>query len=236
MRQKRKPKLTAPGIWLSGPISTRTFSTLAGASHTAKRKVVLTCARRMPSREGYAPPKMKSDQLVPNADAQGREKKNQRAAASTDLASRAPGHPRTHCSATIATMPALQKMDLQRAAPWSYDDKSGQNRAATIKGAHYPDPAETTIPGHAGPYKKLVVVEEVDGSSKELGSRIEVMRGSRFSDFASRYQLVASLIDWRQLVPPCERQRVAVIAGWVRHPSSCRFPTRRFCSAASRYF
>src|SRR5207237_161601 len=69
MRQKRKPKLTAPGIWLSGPISTRTFSTLAGASHTAKRKVVLTCARRMPSREGYAPPKMKSDRLVPNADA-----------------------------------------------------------------------------------------------------------------------------------------------------------------------
>src|SRR6266550_3609961 len=46
-----------------------------------------------------------------------REKKNQRAAASTDLASRAPGHPRTHRSATIATMPALQKMDLQRAAP-----------------------------------------------------------------------------------------------------------------------
>src|SRR5207244_13417881 len=70
MRQKRKPKLTAPGIWLSGPISTRTFSTLAGASHTAKRKLVLTCARRTPSREGYAPPKMKSDQLVPNADAQ----------------------------------------------------------------------------------------------------------------------------------------------------------------------
>ena len=69
MRQKRKPKLTAPGIWLSGPISTRTFSTSAGASHTAKRKVVLTCARRTPSREGYAPPKMKSDQLVPNADA-----------------------------------------------------------------------------------------------------------------------------------------------------------------------
>ena len=29
------------------------------------------------------------------------------------------------------------------------------------------DPAETTIPGHAGPYKKLVVVEEVDGSSEE---------------------------------------------------------------------
>jgi SRSO17 transposase len=44
-----------------------------------------------------------------------REKKNQRAAASTDLASRAPGHPRTHRSATTATMPALQKMDLQRA-------------------------------------------------------------------------------------------------------------------------
>src|SRR5437016_514940 len=68
MRQKGKPKLTAPGIWLSGPISTRTFSTSAGVSHTAKRKVVLTCARRTPSREGYAPPKMKSDQLVPNGD------------------------------------------------------------------------------------------------------------------------------------------------------------------------
>jgi hypothetical protein len=45
-----------------------------------------------------------------------REKKNQRAAASTDLATRAPGHPRTHCSATAATMPALPKMDLQQAA------------------------------------------------------------------------------------------------------------------------
>jgi SRSO17 transposase len=45
-----------------------------------------------------------------------RKKKNQRAAASTDLASRAPSHPRTHRSTTTATMPALPKMDLQRAA------------------------------------------------------------------------------------------------------------------------
>ena len=45
-----------------------------------------------------------------------REKKNQRAPASTNLAGRAPRHPRTHRSATIATMPALPKMDLQRAA------------------------------------------------------------------------------------------------------------------------
>jgi hypothetical protein len=45
----------------------------------------------------------------------GREKKNQRAAASTVPASRASGHPRTHRSAT-ATMPALPKMDLQHAA------------------------------------------------------------------------------------------------------------------------
>ena len=44
-----------------------------------------------------------------------REKKNQRATASTDLASRAPRHPRTHRSATTAAMPALPKMDLQRA-------------------------------------------------------------------------------------------------------------------------
>jgi len=45
-----------------------------------------------------------------------RKKKNQRAAASTDLASRAPSHPRTHRSTTAAAMPALPKMDLQRAA------------------------------------------------------------------------------------------------------------------------
>jgi len=44
-----------------------------------------------------------------------REKKNQRAAASTDFASRAPGHSRTHRSATITAMPTLQKMALQRA-------------------------------------------------------------------------------------------------------------------------
>ena len=45
-----------------------------------------------------------------------RKKKNQRAAASTDLASRAPRHPRTHRSATTATMPKLPQMDLQPAA------------------------------------------------------------------------------------------------------------------------
>jgi SRSO17 transposase len=44
-----------------------------------------------------------------------REKKNQRAASSTDLASRAPSHPRIHRPIT-ATMPALPKMDLQRGA------------------------------------------------------------------------------------------------------------------------
>jgi hypothetical protein len=45
-----------------------------------------------------------------------RKKKNQRTAASADLASRAPGHPRPDRAATTATMPALPKMDLQRAA------------------------------------------------------------------------------------------------------------------------
>jgi SRSO17 transposase len=45
-----------------------------------------------------------------------REKKNQRAAASADLARRAPRHPRTHRSTTSAAMPALPKMDVQRAA------------------------------------------------------------------------------------------------------------------------
>jgi SRSO17 transposase len=44
-----------------------------------------------------------------------REKKNQRATTSTDLARRAPGHPQPLRSATTATMPALQKMDLQQA-------------------------------------------------------------------------------------------------------------------------
>ena len=45
-----------------------------------------------------------------------REKKNQRAAASTDTARRTPIHPRNYRSATTATMPALPEMDLQRAA------------------------------------------------------------------------------------------------------------------------
>src|ERR1700747_2170776 len=45
-----------------------------------------------------------------------REKKNQRPAAATNLASRAPSHPRTYRSATTATMPALPEMDLQPAA------------------------------------------------------------------------------------------------------------------------
>jgi hypothetical protein len=43
-------------------------------------------------------------------------KKNQRATASTDIARRTPGHRRTHRSAITATMPAPQKMDLQRKA------------------------------------------------------------------------------------------------------------------------
>jgi len=46
----------------------------------------------------------------------GRKKKNQRAAAETNLAGRASGHPRTHRSTTAATMPTLPQMDLQREA------------------------------------------------------------------------------------------------------------------------
>jgi SRSO17 transposase len=45
-----------------------------------------------------------------------REKKNQWPAASTNLAGRAPGHPRTHRPAATATMPTLPQMDLQRPA------------------------------------------------------------------------------------------------------------------------
>jgi SRSO17 transposase len=45
-----------------------------------------------------------------------REKKNQRAATSTDTARRAPSHRRIGRSATTAAMPVLQKMDLQRKA------------------------------------------------------------------------------------------------------------------------
>jgi hypothetical protein len=47
---------------------------------------------------------------------EGGKKKNQRAATATNLASGASGHPRTHHSTTTAPMPALPKMDLQRAA------------------------------------------------------------------------------------------------------------------------
>jgi SRSO17 transposase len=46
----------------------------------------------------------------------GREKKIQWATASTNLAGRAPRHPRTYRSTAAATMPALPKMDLQQAA------------------------------------------------------------------------------------------------------------------------
>ena len=45
-----------------------------------------------------------------------REKKNQRAATSTDTARRAPSHCRIGRSATTTAMPVLQKMDLQRKA------------------------------------------------------------------------------------------------------------------------
>jgi Transposase DDE domain len=45
-----------------------------------------------------------------------RKKKNQRAAASTNFASRPPRHPRILRSTTAAAMPALSKMDLQRPA------------------------------------------------------------------------------------------------------------------------
>jgi SRSO17 transposase len=44
------------------------------------------------------------------------KKKNQRAPASANFARRAPRHPRTLRSTTAAAMPALSKMDLQRAA------------------------------------------------------------------------------------------------------------------------
>ena len=46
----------------------------------------------------------------------GRKKKNQRAAASANLAGRAPRHPRTLRSTAAAAMPVLSKMDLQRTA------------------------------------------------------------------------------------------------------------------------
>src|SRR2546425_11904444 len=48
--------------------------------------------------------------------ATARKKKNQRAPASANFARRAPRHPRTLRSTTAAAMPALSKMDLQRAA------------------------------------------------------------------------------------------------------------------------
>ena len=45
-----------------------------------------------------------------------RGKKNQRPAASTDIARNSPSHHRTHRPGTARKMPALQKMDLQRKA------------------------------------------------------------------------------------------------------------------------
>jgi SRSO17 transposase len=49
-------------------------------------------------------------------EAAKRKKNNQRAAAAADFAGRAPRHPRTHRSTTAAAVPALPKMDSQRAA------------------------------------------------------------------------------------------------------------------------
>ena len=56
--------------------------------------------------------------LPPTSPAQSRKtgKKNQWAAASTDIARRAPSHRRIGRSATTAAMPVLQQMDLQRKA------------------------------------------------------------------------------------------------------------------------
>ena len=72
--------------------------------------------------------------------------------------------------------------------------------------------------------------------TKPLTSRCQIeITALSLPDFASRHRQVAALIDWRRLIPPCERQRVAAIAGWVRRRSSCGFSTRRFHSAASRY-
>jgi SRSO17 transposase len=45
-----------------------------------------------------------------------RKKKNQRASASANFARRPKRHPQTHRATAIATMPALQKMDLRRIA------------------------------------------------------------------------------------------------------------------------
>ena len=45
-----------------------------------------------------------------------REKKNQRATTSADLARRTPSHPPNLCSSATATMPALPQMDLHRTA------------------------------------------------------------------------------------------------------------------------
>jgi len=45
-----------------------------------------------------------------------REKKNPRITSSANLASRAPGRPRTYRSTTTAPMPTLPKMDPQQAA------------------------------------------------------------------------------------------------------------------------
>jgi SRSO17 transposase len=52
-----------------------------------------------------------------------REKKNQRATASADPASRAPSHPRTRRSAATATMHVLSKMDLRRKAELVHDNQ-----------------------------------------------------------------------------------------------------------------
>src|SRR5262249_4484174 len=49
-------------------------------------------------------------------ETEGRKKKNKRPAASANLPRRTPRHPRTLRSTTAAAMPALSKMDLQRAA------------------------------------------------------------------------------------------------------------------------
>src|SRR5262249_29213867 len=67
-------------------------------------------------RKGHSTRSANASHHHPRRPTERGKKKNRRPAPPTALARRAPRHPRTFRSTTAAAMPALSKMDLQRAA------------------------------------------------------------------------------------------------------------------------
>jgi len=87
--------------------------TESGPSNLRRRLDQSATARR---RASVIRKRATSMEATSDRPARASRKKNPRAAVTANDARRASGHPRNHRSATIAAMPALPKMDSQRAA------------------------------------------------------------------------------------------------------------------------